>query len=217
MILGKSRSLRKKEGTQRTRSAKGSLKRPKEYGRNGFWAGWERLSEHSTPSGPSLWKGQFVCRFRAMNSLLSEAPQPGGHRQQPSGGQDAFPLRERSVDQPGRARGLIHARIRPSPRSPETSAGPPGCSNPDVCEADKCHAYGLQFGQRVNQFGTADDSTNDSRYKNLGHRVICTCDRQPATVMGGAKGCRQASNRICALFLIANRWAGLVARLNQRK
>ena len=39
---------------------------------------------------------------------------------------------------------------------------------------------------------TADDSTNDSRYKNLGHRVICTCDRQPAAGMGGAKGCRQA-------------------------
>src|SRR6516225_8579628 len=39
---------------------------------------------------------------------------------------------------------------------------------------------------------TADDSTNDSRYKNLGHRVICTCDRQPAAGMGGVKGCRQA-------------------------
>ena len=36
---------------------------------------------------------------------------------------------------------------------------------------------------------TADDSTNDSRFKNLGHRVICTCDMPTATGMG-AKGCR---------------------------
>ena len=25
---------------------------------------------------------------------------------------------------------------------------------------------------------TADDNTSDSHYKDLGHRVICTCDRQ---------------------------------------
>jgi cytochrome c-type biogenesis CcmH protein len=38
---------------------------------------------------------------------------------------------------------------------------------------------------------TADDHTSDSRYKDLGHRVICTCDKQAPTGMG-AKGCRQA-------------------------
>ena len=38
---------------------------------------------------------------------------------------------------------------------------------------------------------TADDHTSDSRYKDLGHRVICTCDRQAPTGMG-AKGCRAA-------------------------
>ena len=39
---------------------------------------------------------------------------------------------------------------------------------------------------------TADDSTNDSRFKNLGHRVICTCDRSTAAGFGADKGCRQA-------------------------
>ena len=37
----------------------------------------------------------------------------------------------------------------------------------------------------------ADDSTNESRYKNLGHRVICTCD-MPRAAGFGDKGCRQA-------------------------
>ena len=36
----------------------------------------------------------------------------------------------------------------------------------------------------------ADDSTNDSRYKNLGHRVICTCDMPRADGMG-KNACRQ--------------------------
>ena len=38
---------------------------------------------------------------------------------------------------------------------------------------------------------TADEHMSDSRYKDLGHRMICTCDRQAPTGMG-AKGCRQA-------------------------
>ena len=41
-------------------SREGNLKRPRKYGRIGFWAGWKRLSEHSTPSEPFLWKGRFV-------------------------------------------------------------------------------------------------------------------------------------------------------------
>jgi cytochrome c-type biogenesis protein CcmH len=43
----------------------------------------------------------------------------------------------------------------------------------------------------VPALSTADDNTSDSRYRNLGHRVICTCDRQ-APAGFGAKGCRQA-------------------------
>lgn len=37
----------------------------------------------------------------------------------------------------------------------------------------------------------AADNTSDARYNDLGHRIICTCDRQAPTGMG-AKGCRQA-------------------------
>jgi hypothetical protein len=51
---------------------------------------------------------------------------------------------------------------------------------------------GLMPSSTLLMFGTADDSTNDSRFKSLGHRVICTCDKQPAVGMGGVKGCRQA-------------------------
>jgi hypothetical protein len=38
---------------------------------------------------------------------------------------------------------------------------------------------------------TADDNTSDSRFKDLGHRVICTCDI-PKPAGFGDKGCRQA-------------------------
>jgi hypothetical protein len=38
----------------------------------------------------------------------------------------------------------------------------------------------------------ADDSTNGSRFNNLGHRVICTCDRSTAAGFGADKGCRAA-------------------------
>ena len=38
---------------------------------------------------------------------------------------------------------------------------------------------------------TADDNTNDNRYKGLGHRVICTCEIPKAAGFGD-KGCRQA-------------------------
>jgi cytochrome c-type biogenesis protein CcmH len=51
---------------------------------------------------------------------------------------------------------------------------------------------GLMLSSTLLMFGTAEDSTNDSRYKNLGHRVICTCDKQSAADLGGVKGCRQA-------------------------
>ena len=38
---------------------------------------------------------------------------------------------------------------------------------------------------------TADDNTNDNRYKGLGHRVICTCEIPKAAGFGD-KGCHQA-------------------------
>jgi len=38
----------------------------------------------------------------------------------------------------------------------------------------------------------ADDSTNGSRFNNLGHRVIFTCDRSTAAGFGADKGCRAA-------------------------
>ena len=44
----------------------------------------------------------------------------------------------------------------------------------------------------VPALSTADDNTSDSRYKNLGHRVICTCDRPRADGMEGTNACRQA-------------------------
>lgn len=36
----------------------------------------------------------------------------------------------------------------------------------------------------------AQGDTADVRYKNLGHRMICTCDSEPATGMG-ERGCKQ--------------------------
>ena len=36
----------------------------------------------------------------------------------------------------------------------------------------------------------AKSDTTDARYKSLGHRLICTCDGEPATGMG-QRGCKQ--------------------------
>ena len=36
----------------------------------------------------------------------------------------------------------------------------------------------------------AKSDTTDARYKSLGHRLICTCDSEPATGMG-QRGCKQ--------------------------
>ena len=36
----------------------------------------------------------------------------------------------------------------------------------------------------------AQGDTTDARYKDLGHRLICTCDSEPATGMG-QRGCKQ--------------------------
>lgn len=36
----------------------------------------------------------------------------------------------------------------------------------------------------------AQSDTTDARYKDLGHRMICTCDSEPATGMG-QRGCKQ--------------------------
>jgi len=37
--------------------------------------------------------------------------------------------------------------------------------------------------------GTASNDGGDTRYHNLGHRLMCTCDAEPAAM--GPKGCRQ--------------------------
>src|ERR1700747_741118 len=36
----------------------------------------------------------------------------------------------------------------------------------------------------------AQGDTAEARYKDLGHRLICTCDREPASGMG-QRGCKQ--------------------------
>jgi hypothetical protein len=37
----------------------------------------------------------------------------------------------------------------------------------------------------------AQGDTTDARYKDLGHRLICTCDSEPAAGMGQRAGCKQ--------------------------